>query len=90
VQYEMRYQYPDHGERDLLISYFPIAGPSGIDRVACVLQDITRLRAADRSLRLFRTLIDQSNDAVEVVDPETLSFLGVNEKACRDLGYARE
>src|SRR5579859_6296548 len=89
VQYEMRYQYPDRGERELLISYFPIAGPSGIDRVACVLQDITRLRAADRSLRLFRTLIDQSNDAVEVVDPETLRFLDVNEQACRDLGYTR-
>ncbi|HLZ43233.1 MAG TPA: PAS domain S-box protein [Candidatus Sulfotelmatobacter sp.] len=89
VQYEMRYQYPDRGQRDLLISYFPIAGRSGIDRVACVLQDITRLRAADHSLRLFRTLIDQSNDAVEVVDPETLRFLDVNEKACRDLGYTR-
>lgn len=89
VQYEMSYQYPDRGNRDLLISYFPIVGPSGIDRVACMLQDITRLRAADRSLRLFRTLIDQSNDAVEVVDPETLRFLDVNEKACHDLGYSR-
>src|SRR6266700_4198511 len=35
-------------------------------------------------------LIDQSNDAVEVVDPETLRFLDVNEKACKDLGYSRE
>ena len=43
-----------------------------------------------RELKLFRTLVDQSNDALEVVDPETLRFLDVNEKACSDLGYSRE
>lgn len=42
------------------------------------------------SLQLFRTLIDQSNDAVEVVDPETFRFLDVNERACKDLGYSRD
>ncbi|MGB5152428.1 MAG: PAS domain S-box protein [Candidatus Sulfotelmatobacter sp.] len=41
-------------------------------------------------LKLFRTLVDQSNDAIEVVDPETLRFLDVNEKACSALGYSRE
>ena len=44
----------------------------------------------EESLRLFRKLIDQSNDAIEVVDPETLRFLDVNDKSCRDLGYTRE
>jgi PAS domain S-box-containing protein len=55
-----------------------------------VLQDLTDQKEAERSLKLFRALIDQSNDAVEVVDPETLRFLDVNEKACQDLGYSRE
>ena len=41
-------------------------------------------------MKLFRTLVDQCNDAIEVVDPETLRFLDVNEKACSDLGYSRE
>ena len=27
-----------------------------------------------RELQLFRTLVDQCNDAIEVVDPETLAF----------------
>ena len=90
VQFEMRYRYPHRGERELLVKYFPIKGPGGIDRVATVLQDITDEREAERSLRLFRALIDQSNDAVEVVDPETLRFLDVNETACRQLGYTRE
>jgi PAS domain S-box-containing protein len=41
-------------------------------------------------LTLFRALLDQSNDAIEVMDPETLRFLDVNERACVDLGYSRE
>src|SRR6266436_7184637 len=41
-------------------------------------------------LTLFRTLLDQSNDAIQVVDPETLRFLDVNERACLQLGYSRE
>jgi PAS domain S-box-containing protein len=38
---------------------------------------------------MFRTLIDQSHDVIEVVDPETLRFLDINERACLDLGYSR-
>jgi PAS domain S-box-containing protein len=43
-----------------------------------------------QDLKLFRTLVDQCNDAIEVVDPNTLRFLDVNEKACSVLGYSRE
>ena len=90
VQYEMSYQYPLLGERDLLISYFPLDGPSRIDRVACVLRDITEKKQSAQSLRLFRALLDQSNDLVEVIDAETLQFLDVNERACQVLGYTRD
>jgi PAS domain S-box-containing protein len=43
-----------------------------------------------RDLTLFRTLLDQSNDAIEVMDFETMRFLDVNEKACVTLGYSRK
>lgn len=89
VQYELRYEYPLRGERDLLLTYFPVEGKHGIDRVACVLQDMTDLRQSERSLRLFRTLIDESNDSVLVIEPESYRILDANEKACRDLGYTR-
>jgi PAS domain S-box-containing protein len=69
VHFEMSYRYPDRGERQLLVNYLPIHGPGGVDRAACVLRDVTDEKRADHSLRLFRTLIDQSNDMVEVVDP---------------------
>jgi PAS domain S-box-containing protein len=90
VKFEKRYSYPRLGERDFSVSYFPIEGPTGVDRVACILQDITEQKEAERLLKVFRTLVDQTNDALEVVDPETLRFLDVNEKACKDLGYSRE
>lgn len=48
------------------------------------------LKKSEVNLKLYQTLIDQSNDSVEVVDPETGSFLNVNKKACEDLGYSRE
>ncbi len=41
-------------------------------------------------LTLFRALLDQSNDAIKVIDPETLRFIDVNEKSCEDLGYSRD
>jgi PAS domain S-box-containing protein len=49
VKYELRYK-----ERDLFISYFPIEGPRGVDRAACVLQDITERKWTE--VRLNRSL----------------------------------
>lgn len=51
VKYQMRYTYPKLGERELFLSYFPIEGPGGVDRVACVLQDITERTLAEEQLK---------------------------------------
>ncbi|WP_153940900.1 EAL domain-containing protein [Acidithiobacillus thiooxidans] len=47
-------------------------------------QDVQR-----QTLKLFRTLLDNSNDAIEIVDPVTLRFLDINETECLALGYTR-
>lgn len=44
---------------------------------------------ADRDLRLFRALIDESNDTLEIVDPATGLILDVNGKGPTELGYTR-
>src|SRR6201987_5544701 len=57
VRYEMKFSYPAVGERDLLLSYFPIEGVHGVDRAACILRDITdRKRAEEELLEMNRAL----------------------------------
>jgi PAS domain S-box-containing protein len=51
VQYEVKYSYPELGERNISALYFPIQGPHGIDRIACVLRDITDRKRAEEALR---------------------------------------
>ena len=53
-------------------------------------RDITERKRAEESLKLFRTLVDQSSDAIEVLDLETGRFLDVNERGYLELGYSRE
>ena len=60
------------------------------ERMLGIAVDITERRHSEEALRLFRKLIDQTNDAIEVVDPKTLQFLDVNDKCCHDLGYSRD
>jgi PAS domain S-box-containing protein len=59
-------------------------------RIVGMVADVTERKHAEQSLQLFRMLIDQSNDAFEVIDPETLRFIDFNAKACLDLGYSRQ
>jgi PAS domain S-box-containing protein len=62
VKYEMKLSYPTVGERDLLLSYFPIEGVNGIDRAACILRDITdRKHAEEALLEMNRALEAQSS-----------------------------
>jgi PAS domain S-box-containing protein len=62
VKYEMKLSYPAVGERDLLLSYFPIEGENGVDRAACILRDITdRKRAEEALLEMNRALEAQSS-----------------------------
>ena len=82
---------PDHSTRWATARGEPLRGAGGkIVGLRGTVQDITERRRAEESLRLFRRLIDGSNDAIEVVDPVTMRILDVNEKACRDLGYTRD
>ncbi|MHB1321808.1 MAG: bifunctional diguanylate cyclase/phosphodiesterase [Acidithiobacillus ferrivorans] len=50
----------------------------------------TEYQQAETKLKLFRALLDNSSDAIEVLDPITLRFLDINATGCRALGYSRE
>ncbi len=53
-------------------------------------KDITARKRAEEALQLFRTLVDQSDDAFEIIDPETARILDANDKCCSDMGLTRE
>lgn len=52
-------------------------------------EEIERKRAED-ALRQFRLMMDESNDAIYVIDPQTGRYIDFNRKAYEQLGYTRE
>ncbi len=93
VQYEMKYVYPTLGERDLLVQYFPIENPKGIDRVVCVIRDITDRKQMERALReseqRFRSLVETTSDWVWEVDEHDF-YTYASPKVKDLLGYDPE
>ncbi len=65
-------------------------GESGTHRVHCYLTDVSAVHARAARVERFRKILDQSNDAIFVIDPATFALVDVNETACRRLGYTRE
>lgn len=49
-----------------------------------------RQKQTESALQLFRNLVDQSSDGIEVIDPVTGQFVDVNQVTCALHGYTRE
>ena len=78
------------GEVTVEIISSPLRDASGeIVAAVEVVRDITERRRVEKELRLFRTLIDQSNDFIFVADPETGRILDCNEIVSEKYGYTR-
>jgi PAS domain S-box-containing protein len=57
--------------------------------VASQLGTIAEVKRSDEKMRLFRSLMDQSNDCIYVVEPDWGRFLYVNDRLCQAVGYSR-
>ncbi len=66
----------------------PIRNDDGTLSKQSLLMDITESHLAKEELSLFQTLINQSNDAIFVIDADTSAIIYVNDKACSSLGYS--
>lgn len=88
---EYRLKHKDGGIRWLAEHGMPVYGTDGAPLyIDGVIFDITEHKQDETELKLFRALVDNSSDAIEVLDPATLRLLDVNETQCRELGYSRE
>lgn len=84
IKYEMKYNYPKYGDRDLFVSYFPIEGPVGVNRAACVLQDITERKHIEEMLRKSRdelelrvkertTALEKANEVLQQIPSKLIA-----------------
>lgn len=94
VTFEMKFSYPHLGERDLLISYYPIDGRNGVDGAACVLRDITKQRQSELALRQseerFSKAFHSSPSALSIAQLEDGRLLEINEAFLRITGFTRD
>ncbi len=72
VRYEMKAAYPKLGERDVLVSYFPIEGSQGVDRAVCVMQDVTERKRVEAENTRLAAIVNASDDAIFLVTREGL------------------
>lgn len=94
ARFEMRYTYPEIGERDLFVSYIPIEGANGVDRAACILQDITEQKRMEKALKTseekFSKTFQQSPLALALTSAKDHRYIDVNETFERMTGWRRE
>ncbi len=94
VEYELTYGFPNLGTRDLWVSYFPIEGSAGVDRIACVLQDITERKRSEEALRKseerFSKAFRNNPLAITISTKAEGRYLDVNDAFLNLLEYERK
>ncbi|HEX7724073.1 MAG TPA: PAS domain S-box protein [Pyrinomonadaceae bacterium] len=90
VRYELQHRYPTLGLRELSVSYFPIEGAHGINRVTCVFQDITERKAASDALneaeRHYREIFENAGEGIFQSTPAG-RYIAANPALARMHGF---
>jgi len=87
---ENEVHFPDGGVRYYEQSYSPIKQKGQITGITLIAYDITEQKKSIETLTRFRTALDNSGDAVIIIDPATMKIVDVNQIACDVLEYTRE
>ena len=86
---EYRIVRPDGSVRWILDKGFLVREKGETIALTGIATDITDRKKIEEQLLLFRQQIDQSNDAIFVINPQTGGFQDVNQNACKTLKYSR-
>jgi len=90
VRYEGKRTFLGLGERNLLISYFPVAGPHGIDRVVALIRDVTEQRRVEAALRLseekYRSIFENAFEGLFQTTPDG-RYISANPALAAIYGY---
>src|SRR5258708_1890266 len=89
VQYELWYEYPRLGRRALQASYFPLEGPTGIDRAVAILRDVTEQKRAEERLREYEKVVERLDEMIAVIDRE-YRYLIANSAYLKYRGLEKE
>ena len=89
VTYELAVTYPRLGERNISVSYFPIEGPAGVDRIAMVFEDVTEQKRAEAKLLEYEKVVESSSEMIAVIDRE-YRYLIANQAFLKYRGLQRE
>ncbi|HVZ64846.1 MAG TPA: PAS domain S-box protein [Lacunisphaera sp.] len=77
--------------REIIWSIVALRDAAGrVIGAASIGADVTDRNKEDKARRLFRALIDQSNDVIEIIDPDTARFIDVSQNGPARLGLSRE
>ena len=79
----MKYAYPTLGEKRIVRHIFSIEGPTGVERIAVILQDVTEPERAERALKeseeKFSKAFRQGPMAITITSIRDGRYIEVNE-----------
>ena len=86
VHFELSCPYPKLGVREMLISYLPVYGATGVDRVSAVIRDITEQRRTELALRQSEQMARRRATELEtILDTIPVPVLLAHDPKCEKI-----
>lgn len=89
VRFETKHKHKDGHLIDLAVNII-ITQSNKTPLVAAFVNDITRFKQTETTIKRFSRLIEESLNEIYICDAETYKFIEVNQAALKNIGYTLE